>query len=181
MGPDQFKQQGAQAEESCEQTEALKKENYALKALLAEQGNEIKNLKAQLEKMLQLKEKFEEQNHQSSIEIKKLKEEKLALKAQLKQQKLVDKLYSKRLEKMSDRILNLEEKIEKALCEQQLSRLQDGLEEAQGKRDAPLGDTTASDARPSPWTRTLPLTTKPENRPTGSTNPDHRSEEVGIC
>jgi len=150
MGPDQFKQQGAQAEESCEQTEALKKENYALKALLAEQGNEIKKLKAELE-----------------------------------QQKSVDKLYSKRLEKMSDRILNLENKIEVALYAQELKYLQDGLEEAQGQRDmsnALLG--THASAVQSRRIIHLPLTTKPENRPTGRTNPDHPTstpEEVGIC
>ncbi len=185
MGPDQFEQQGAQDKESYEQTEALKKENYALKAQLAEQDNKIKNLKTQLEQILQLKEEFEKQDYQSSIEIEKLQEEKKTLEAQLEQQKSVDESYSEKLKEISDKILKLENDLEKALYAQELSHLQNGFKEAQRHRDmlnAPLiGDTTASDARPSPWTRTLPLTTIPENRPTGRTNPDHRSEEVGIC
>lgn len=187
MGPGQFEQQGAQAEKSYEKTEALKKENDALKAQLAAQDKEIKNLKTQLEKMLQPKEEFEKQDYQSSIEIEKLQEEKFALEAQLEQKKSVDESYSKRLEEISDRILNLENKIEEALCAQELKYLQDRFEEAQRHRNLPnasLGDIHASDARPSPWIRTLPLTTIPTDRSTGSTNPDHptsTSEEVGIC
>ena len=104
----------------------------------------------------------------------KEKKEIETLKTQLEEQKSVDELYSKRLEEISDRILNVEKSLEKALYAQELNHLENGLVEAQRHRNIlneSLGNTKASDVQP-PRRIELQLTTIPRNRPTGRINQD---------